>query len=38
METNQGGAYVWNDTVVKSHTEEENEAGDLVVTIEINPG
>ena len=38
METNQGGAYVWNDTVVKSHTEEENEDGDLVVTIEINPG
>ncbi len=38
METNQGGAYVWNNTVVKSHTEEEDAAGNLVVTIEINPG
>ena len=38
METNQGGAYVWNETVVKSHTEVENEDGDYVVTIEINPG
>ncbi len=38
METNQGGAYVWNNTVVKSHTEVEDEDGNLVVTIEINPG
>ncbi len=38
METNQGGAYVWNNTVVKSHTEAEDENGDFVVTIEINPG
>jgi len=38
METNQGGAYVWNETVVKSHTEVEDENGDYVVTIEINPG
>ncbi len=38
METNQGGAYVWNKTAVKSHTEKENEAGDYVVTIELNEG
>lgn len=38
METNQGGAYVWNETVVKEHTEVEDENGNLVVTIEINPG
>ncbi len=38
METNQGGAYVWNETVVKSHSEVEDENGNLVVTIEINPG
>lgn len=38
METNQGGAYVWNQTVVKSHTEVEDANGDYVVTIEINPG
>ena len=38
METNQAGAYVWNNTVVKSHTEEEDANGNLVVTIEINPG
>ena len=38
METNQGGAYVWNTTVVKEHTEAEDAAGNLVVTIEINPG
>lgn len=38
MATNQGGAYVWDNTVVKSHTEEENENGDLVITVEINPG
>ena len=38
METNQGGAYVWNETVVKTHTEEEDANGNLVVTIEINPG
>ncbi len=37
METNQSGVYVWNNTVVKSHTEEEVD-GNLVVTIEINPG
>ena len=38
METNQGGAYVWNDTAVKAHSETEDENGNLVVTIEINPG
>ncbi|MEE0969691.1 MAG: ABC transporter substrate-binding protein [Clostridia bacterium] len=38
METNQGGAYVWNNTAVKSHTEAEDENGNLVVTIEINEG
>ncbi len=38
METNQGGAYVWNETAVASHTEEEDENGDYVVTITINEG
>lgn len=38
METNQNGAYVWNNTAVKSHSEEEDENGNLVVTIEINSG
>ena len=38
METNQNGAYVWNQTVVKEHSEVEDENGNLVVTIEINPG
>ena len=38
METNQGGAYVWNTTAVKSHTEAEDDAGNLVITIEINEG
>lgn len=38
METNQGGAYVWNETVVKSHSETENEDGTYTVTIELNEG
>ncbi len=38
METNQGGAYVWNNTAVKSHTESEDADGNLVITIEINEG
>ncbi|MCR5309442.1 MAG: hypothetical protein K6E21_04975 [Bacilli bacterium] len=42
MELNKAGDYVWNKTVVKSHTEvEKDSAGggkDLEVTIEINPG
>ncbi|MBQ3140359.1 MAG: hypothetical protein IJC25_00180, partial [Clostridia bacterium] len=38
METNQGGAYVWNNTAVKYHTETEDDDGNLVITIEINEG
>ena len=38
MALNQNGAYVWDNTVVKSHTEVEDENGNYVVTIEINPG
>ncbi len=38
MELNKGGAYVWNETVVKSHTETEDDNGNLVITVEINPG
>lgn len=38
METNQNGAYVWNETAVKEHTEVELEDGNYQVTIEINPG
>ncbi len=38
METNQGGAYVWNETAVKSHTETENEDGTYTVHIELNEG
>ena len=42
METDQSGNYVWNKTVVKSHSEEEitNADGsvDYLVTIEINDG
>lgn len=38
METNKSGDYVWNETVVKSHTEEEDADGNYVITIEINPG
>lgn len=38
METNQGGAYVWNETVVKSHNETENEDGTYTVAIELNEG
>lgn len=42
MESNQGGQYVWNQTAVKSHTEEEIDHADgtktLKITIEINPG
>ncbi len=36
QETNQGGAYVWNDTVVKSHSEEENADGTITYTVTIN--
>lgn len=38
METNQGGAYVWNQTSVKEHTETENEDGTYTVTVTINEG
>lgn len=38
METNQGGAYAWNETVVKSHSETENEDGTYTVAIELNEG
>ena len=38
MEINQGGAYVWNETVVKSHNETENEDGTYTVAIELNEG
>lgn len=38
MESNQGGAYVWNETAVKSHSEVENEDGTYTINIEINEG
>ncbi len=38
MTTNQDGVYVWNKTAVKDHSETEDEAGNLVVTIELNEG
>lgn len=42
MELNKGGNYVWNQTVVKSHSAEEVDDGaggkNYKVTIEINPG
>lgn len=38
MEINQNGDYVWNQTAVKEHSAVEDADGNLVVTIEINPG
>lgn len=38
MESDKNGKYVWNKTVVKSHTEKETEEGNLEITIEINEG
>lgn len=38
METNQSGDYVWNNTVVASHSEEPTDDGNYVITIEIKPG
>ncbi len=38
MAANQGGAYVWNDTVVKEHSEALNEDGTKTYTIKINEG
>ncbi len=35
VSTNKEGGYQWNDTVVKSHEEEEHEDGSKTVTIEI---
>ena len=35
---NKEGNYQWNDTVVKSHTETENEDGSKTYTIEIKDG
>ena len=38
MEINQGGAYAWNQTAVKSHTEVANEDGTYTITVELNEG
>lgn len=38
QETNQGGAYVWNETAVAEHTETENEDGTYTIHIKINEG
>ena len=38
MDSNRYGAYVWNETAVKRHTEAETEAGTYLITIEINEG
>lgn len=38
QETNQGGAYVWNETVVKDHSETENADGTATYTVTINEG
>ena len=38
METNQGGAYVWNETAVKDHTETDNDDGTATYTVTINEG
>lgn len=38
MESNQGGAYVWSETSVKSHSEVENEDGTYTINIELNEG
>lgn len=42
METNQSGEYVWNETAVKSHTEEVIDNGDGTqnyrITIQLNEG
>lgn len=38
MEIAEDGNYVWNETVVKSHTETENEDGTVTYTVEINEG
>lgn len=38
METNQGGAYVWNETAVKDHSETDNDDGTATYTVTINEG
>ena len=38
MSINQNGSYVWNETVVKSHSETENQDGTYTIEMEINPG
>ena len=38
MEVNQGGAYVWNETSVKEHSETANEDGTATYTVTINEG
>lgn len=38
QETNQGGAYVWNETAVAEHTETENADGTYTIHIKINEG
>ena len=38
MEINKAGSYVWNETAVKSHKEEETGKGTYLITVEINPG
>lgn len=38
QESDQGGAYVWNETVVKDHSETENADGSITYTVTINEG
>lgn len=38
MEIAEDGNYVWSETVVKNHTETENEDGTVTYTVEINEG
>ena len=38
MAIDQGGAYVWNNTSVKEHSETDNEDGSKTITITINEG
>lgn len=38
MESDQSGNYVWNETAVKSHSEQENDDGTITYTVTINEG
>lgn len=38
MESDQEGAYRWNETVVKDHSETENEDGTYTIEVTINDG